>query len=429
MSFQPRHTPVIAPGDELLLGLLRGGDRASDLADLPADVWNAMLARATELAVSPLVYAAVRTQTAALGVPAAVGRTLHDHYAENGLRNLVIYHRARTVLQHLRAAGIAVIVLKGAYLAQAVYRDPALRLMSDVDLLVKAADVDRARDLFHALGYTPAAIKTGAPETLHHDQYVHPSHPVEFELHWALVSHGDPFRIDLDGLWERAVAVSLAGIPVCTLSAVDTVVHLCLHMTFQHVFDRFGLRCLCDLQRVIQNCGAGLDWDAVCGRAEQWGCARNVHLALLSARQLLGVEAPPEVLRRLRPVDYDERLLLWATHRVLGLVDDRQGPWSGNVGRWRLATSVMEKTALAVRMCFPPRQELAHWSGVPSESSRLWLAYTRRWGDLLRRAVRAALPTKRDAATAPSVQWTEREAGRTALVRWLRREGDEDYQP
>ncbi len=420
MSFGIPHLQEFAPSDALLLRLLHLDDLDIDAPAASAATWEALLPRATDLAVSPLVYAAIRPYADRLGVPPAVYQTLHNHYAENGLRNLALYQRLRTVVQGLQRRGFAIIVLKGAYLAQGVYRDPSLRLMSDIDLLVKPEDVARLRDLFHELGYAPVPSAEPVGDAPHHDQFAHPTSPPDFELHWSLVSAGQLFQVDHQGLWERAVKTSIAGLPVQVLSPEDMVLHLCLHTSYQHVFDRFSLRCLCDIQRCLRHYGDNVDWDQVCRRAAEWRCTRNVHLTLLLAGELLGAAVPPTALADLRPAEFDDRLARWATHRVLGLVDDREGPWSANVGRWHLTTSLTERTRLAQRICFPPRQEMADRSGLPPDSNRLWLVYFQHWGDLVSRLIRMVLPAKCDHTAVHPVQWTERETGRAALMRWLR---------
>ena len=422
MSFERPHIPEVTPSDALLLRLLRFGDLAVDAAVASAATWQALLPRATELAVSPLVYAVIRPCADRLGVPKPICQTLHSHYAENGLRNLALYQRMRTIILHLRRQGIAVIVLKGAYLAQVVYRDPSLRLMSDIDLLVKPEDIARVRDLFHHLGYVQVQPDEPVGDARHHDQFAHPTVQPDFEIHWSLVSSGELFRVDHEGLWERAVETSIAGLPAQVLSPEDMVLHLCLHTSYQHVFDRFSLRCLCDIQRCLRHYGARVDWEQVCRRADEWRCTRHVHLTLLLACELLGATVPPAVVARLRPAEFDERLARWAMHRVLGLVDDREGPWSANVGRWHLTTSLTEKITLTRRICFPPRQEVADRSGLSPDSNRLWLSYLRHWGELARRAIQMAFPAKIDSASVPPIQWTERETGRAALMRWLRHE-------
>lgn len=417
------------PVDACLLELLRpAAHRQQESCALaPAREWQRLALKAADLAVGPLVYAALRQQTAGKAAPAAVMQRLRDHGLESALRNFALYRQLRGVLDHLHAHGVEVIVLKGAYLAQAVYGDAALRMMSDIDLLVRAEARGQVRDLLAALGYRPEEISTDAPHLLHHDLYTHPELPVNLEIHWALVSQDAPFQIDMDGLWARAEPVRLAGAAALALSPADLLLHLCVHMTFQHVCDRFCLRCLCDIQQVVERQGTRIDWAAVCARAHAWRCERNVHLALLLARRLLAAAVPPEVVARLRPARFDDRLVQWAEQRVLGWVDDGEGPWSTNVGRWHLTTTWAEKWAVVRRICFPAWPELARQAGLPAHSPRVWLLYPRHWAHLSVRALELLLGLAGTARTPqPSgwgaVGWTEREIGRLALVRWTGRE-------
>jgi len=56
----------------------------------------------------------------------------------------IYYQELSDVLKQLQRGGIEVIVLKGAYLAKTVYQSEALRVIGDMDLLVKPADLSKA---------------------------------------------------------------------------------------------------------------------------------------------------------------------------------------------------------------------------------------------------------------------------------------------
>ncbi|MER3458636.1 MAG: hypothetical protein C4309_08450, partial [Chloroflexota bacterium] len=55
----------------------------------------------------------------------------------------------------LEAASIPAIVLKGPALALTIYPDPALRVIGDLDLLVRREQVEQAMAALHSLGYGP----------------------------------------------------------------------------------------------------------------------------------------------------------------------------------------------------------------------------------------------------------------------------------
>lgn len=428
---------LLDPVDAYLLALLQPTSPAvPNVCTLASEqAWQQLATKAADLAVGPLIYAALKQRAQIDAVPAPLPEVvmpgLREHAMENALRNFALYRQLRHLLDRFQTHGVKVIVLKGAYLAQAVYRDAALRIMSDIDLLIHAEERGRVRDLLAELGYRPERIETGAPERLHHDLYMHPAQPVSVEIHWALVSQDAPFQIDMDGLWARAEPVRLAGTSTLALSPVDLVLHLCIHMTFQHVCDHYCLRSLCDIQQVVERCGARIDWTVVCARAHAWCCKRNVHLALLLAQRLLAAAVPPETLEQLRPAHFDDRLVQWAAQRVLGWVDDRQGPWSANLGRWHLTTNLAERLALVRHICFPARQELARQAGLPERSPRVGLLYARHWAHLGLRSLKTLFgPASAASAQEPSgwgsIGWAERETGRIALVRWTGREHEGD---
>ena len=101
-----------------------------------------------------------------------------------------------------------VIPLKGAFLAEAVYGDIALRPMADFDLLVKPPDLPRAVEILRQLGYEseqpfdPAAQRAGFQDM---PPMRRPGGAV-VELHWTLVTPLCGARIDereLAGIGDR----------------------------------------------------------------------------------------------------------------------------------------------------------------------------------------------------------------------------------
>jgi hypothetical protein len=67
--------------------------------------------------------------------------------------NLRLFRKLELVLCRLDAGGVPIIVLKGAALAQEVYRNAGLRPMADLDLLVRGEDEPLRRWLLSTLGY------------------------------------------------------------------------------------------------------------------------------------------------------------------------------------------------------------------------------------------------------------------------------------
>jgi hypothetical protein len=90
--------------------------------------WESIMQSATRHGVAPLVYRTLSRIEDASAVPPEVRTTLITAYYNNIARNMLMYHELQTVLKTFKfgVAGIAVIVLKGAFLAEVVYGNSGL---------------------------------------------------------------------------------------------------------------------------------------------------------------------------------------------------------------------------------------------------------------------------------------------------------------
>lgn len=113
--------------------------------------------------LDPLVLA--HLQAAELTIPPDIRDRLRARQIQHAHAATV---RARVIGEIARAldsAGVPLLVLKGAALAQLVYADARLRPMRDVDLLVRASDATRAQDVLAECGFNPSTV---AMPPLHH---------------------------------------------------------------------------------------------------------------------------------------------------------------------------------------------------------------------------------------------------------------------
>jgi hypothetical protein len=124
-----------------------------------------------------------------------------------------------------------VVVLKGTAHAHLLYPDPAWRMFRDNDLLLRAADFDRAIELLLAAGYErpiPAArpgfdARFGKGATL-----VGPEGE-ELDLHRTLLFGSFGLRIEPEVLFASTVTFDLEGHPLRALGPATRVLHLCYH--------------------------------------------------------------------------------------------------------------------------------------------------------------------------------------------------------
>ncbi len=273
-----------------------GAVRVRDLVGR-APAWDRLLTLAQAHGTFPLLFRHLHTTCADL-VPRAVGDELRGRFHALAWRNLLLEKELVSLLDRLQGRGIPVVPFKGPVLAAVAYGHPALRVFGDLDILVREADVLRAKDFLVAEGYglepdlsdaEAAALLTVGQE--HHFTLVRPESPVPVELHWRVIQRCYALPLDEGGLWARLEPVTLGGVKVPSFAAEDLLLLLCAHGA-KHAWCRLCL--VSDLDGLIRS-RPGLDWAGVLARAAAVHGRRLLAVGLLLAQGLLGTPLPDEV--------------------------------------------------------------------------------------------------------------------------------------
>lgn len=168
---------------------------------------------------------------------------------------------------------LELILLKGAYLGLVIYGDPALRPMSDVDILVREKDYDRAQEVLLAAGYVLAARDSAADiEDLNRAAVYSLRGNVTLlaDLHRGLWSM-DYYRIPEHIIWNNIVQGRFNSRRVHFLSPEMNFLHLAIH-NLNHI----GLlRDWLDLALLIKQ--TDLDWDRLVSLARSSGVMRPLY--------------------------------------------------------------------------------------------------------------------------------------------------------
>lgn len=406
-------------GNELLLRYLKRDAGKMDWPDrLPASAWDEMVRRAEEHGVAPLLFHRLQALPSIAPVPTAAMNALRNMYLESMIAGMQLHKSLHDLLSMLRGNNVAIIVLKGAHLAQLIYKNVALRPMIDVDILVRKADLPRVHEMLLASGYRVSGDPARFEKEHFHYIYSPPDGGIGVEIHWNI--QPPAFPVDVEGLWERALPVTIAGVEVLVLSPEDLLLHLCLHASSYHLYSWFGLRTICDVSETICHYGDRLDWKTVRDRSRAWKADNSIYLTLLLARKLLEAAVPDDVLKSLEPDDFDARLITWAENRIFAGADarsDTPSAISDGFGQLWASRRFSGKVLILLKLCFPASSVLRRKYGLPSGSWRVYLYYPLHVGDFILRHGRTVwLMLRHDRET---IEWAEREAGRVSLVKWL----------
>ena len=335
--------------------------------------WEAAANEARRHGLGPLLFYRMKLRQPGITIPPRIAGVLRNEYLLNAASNMRRIRALTPSLEALQAAGVPTIVLKGAYLAEAVYGNPALRTMVDVDLLVHREDLKSADAALAGAGFSALEFPVSPPEDENEFHYRNGTGTAMIEVHWEMTKPEYPFRLDVDLLWKQAIPTRIAGVDVLALSPEDLILHIGLHAAI-HRFAH-GLRPLCDLAEALSR--LSVNWDILWIRARNAGIGRSVRLLLTLAVDLLGMTIPAHALEGIDSSPLPAEIREEATETVFLGKPKQSGAAMPHpnlvlfVGRkrWR------DKFALAARRIFPTRQSIAARYAVRADSQRAFLYY------------------------------------------------------
>lgn len=248
------------------------GRVAADADGLPPPAgWSEVVALAEAEGLAPGLASSLDRHSGGEVPPEAASR-LSLRFREALARHVVMSRDLATLLRALAGEKIAVIPLKGAFLAETVYPHPAARPMSDIDVLVPPAERLRVDGVLRGLGYRRGhdahswAFDVAYDAATSYDG----AGGARVDVHWRLLN--DPrygwAHAEADAVWDRALPVTLAGEPALALASEDLVLSLATHLAIHHGLS--GLVWYWDLALVLDRWSVTLDWNALMGRAERW---------------------------------------------------------------------------------------------------------------------------------------------------------------
>jgi hypothetical protein len=277
------------PEFELLLACCGDDSRERSLAEFltPSLHWDRVLRLADLHRLLPALCAAVCNRD---DFPGSIQSAIRARFEGHALRVLRFSAELARILQHFADREIQALAHKGPVLAHLLYGDAAMRQFGDLDFLVRARDVARARSALRELGYEPHLQLSPRQEKAYMGsgyEYVFGLNAQKnlVELQWQILPRFYSIEFDLDELFQRSVEVEVQGACLRTLASEDLMLVLCVHAA-KHEWAQLGMiRDIAALARLEP------DWLRIEAQARRLGILRILGTSLLLARNLFGPRA------------------------------------------------------------------------------------------------------------------------------------------
>ncbi len=356
----------------LLFALLRGETPAGE--DIPSALWDAVGVYAQATGLGPLLV-----HYAGPHLPALMAARLRLVAQRTAWRNQNLLAALATVLAACAEAAIPVVVLKGAYLAPAVYGDLGLRGMSDLDLWLRPEDLPRFQNLMARLDYAgkytdpesgPGIVKHEwtfrsliSPTAPAPNPYLFGGDAFHIEPHTSLTESWFGLRLDIGaGMWERTQPWQGARV----LDPRDTLLHGAVHAIFHLIMGKPMLLQLFDLRRLLEVFPDCADAELI-ERAHRVGAAGYLLAGLRLAQLAYAAPVPAAVWEGLAAVSPPRQRRQIAKLSLAGL-------W------WQIQQAPLTSLRQRLMRGLHDRIVAARWARDGREVLRVWrsaLVFTR----------------------------------------------------
>lgn len=294
---------TLSPSPELRF-VFRAADprcEAQELLGIAAQIqdWQRVARLAESEGATAVLWRMLRPVAAQLPAEFVIFLQARTMLADFRMQRLA--QRAQETVAALRAAGIDVLLLKGA--AVGALCDPTFRLrpMTDVDLLIAEADAERAKACVLGLDWMEMPeprLRELLVGHQHLPPFVDPTlEGLRLELHTRLLPADSSFALVASDLWQHAnlAPPQFAGAKVPDLARL--AVHTAVHFAWQHEM-RFGpWRTFRSFALLTQH--ESWDWQAFVAIGRDARASTSCYWTLRMARTLSGVDVPRAVLAAL----------------------------------------------------------------------------------------------------------------------------------
>lgn len=317
--------------------------------------WGQWLALLRREGLQYFAYQRLKDNSLLPLLPPDILHQMENDFYSNVKHNMLYAHALAGLTAVLRQNNIPVIILKGAFLGEMIYRNIGVRSMYDMDILVPRAEVLAADAILRALGYsTKQDISFLLEKVTSINSAVYAGNNAVIHVHWHLINNTWPVDYFVGTIKEDEIFIRAAN---SILAPEHLVVYFCLHALTHH-FEKLSLAL--DIAHLLRVYEKDLDWEKIRKCGAEWGVETVVYAALLFVAQYTGLE--------MKNIQIIKPSRSWGVKYCVNKIARGERSYLLSYGLYFfLLPGLSRKMGFIYRTLFPARQVLAHSLGLPGK--------------------------------------------------------------
>jgi len=336
--------------------------------------WSNVCAIAEMEGVAGLFYINLRNSGILAAIPTSIRDSLEKIYNDTRRYTADILEEANRLSARFKEAGIKVVALQGLSLLS-VYGDPGLRLLGDIDLMVRPKQKENIKRILREAGYHNSMALY--PNIFFKNSFCIDIHTHVLNLE-RIKSRRQIFPSDLNAMWDMAVPLFDQAGHLFILDPYDNIIALAAH-ALKHGYSR--LIWLVDIYESLLMLRNNTDWDnVIIERARLWRQEKILLYSIILVENIFGMKVPFRVRKDLgvNKLNIIERRLLLRKIRGTAGREIFNLLWLCNI------KGVANKIDFLKEIVFPRNDILAqiHDDSFPHIKG---LTYAKRFGEVFKR--------------------------------------------
>jgi hypothetical protein len=364
---------IILAGDADKITMNQDADRIKVLGtfiDTIKDLWDSAKSDQTRR-LDPFIYHCLKEFQYNLHVPDERVAKLEQVYYQTATSNIKKIYSATKVLEIFQREGIFAIPLKGMALIETVYKNPAIRPMADIDLMVGREDLQKVKYILMNMGYSYTDSYRGSIDFADSENEL-------FDLHAQFTKFDVLFYVDYDEIYSRLRKINFNGqIQTEILCPEHQLIHIALHLA-PGLYSGLNFINLIDMYYLISDQDYPFDWEYLIGFSTRSKMNSYIYGPIYLCAYLFNQKIPESVLKILQ-ASLSKRKRAYIQNEYFASILDR-----GSCGlrlffeRARWAVGFSNKMKLIRMALFPDRQEMVQRYSIPENSLRIYGFYITR---------------------------------------------------